>query len=427
MMLSKDKLLISFFVRSLLVTIVLAVAAVLTTSYFLKNEYEKSLAEQIDVAIDAFRQKYNNDLDYEFTNNKEAFASDVRQIMSKMNFLLLEIYDTNHKEIINVSPNNASFDLMLKNIKENHDNLIIHSFPKSQKTIYNFFLINEDRFMQVFYPIVKDSKVVGYIEGIFYIEPQAVEHFRRGLQYSIAIVILTVLILCILLFPLFLNVYKRLKEKQDELLISNLDTIRSLGNAIAQRDSDTDEHNYRVTLYSCSLAEQIGLNNEEMKKLIKGSFLHDIGKIGITDTILLKQGKLTVEEFEIMKTHVEKGISIIDGVSWLEDSKDIILYHHEKYNGAGYMNSLSGDNIPLVARIFAIADVFDALTSKRPYKEPFSLEKAVEIINQDSGTHFDPVIVEAFNKIITNLYSEINSSTNEQLKQKLYDKISRYF
>lgn len=427
MHLNEDKLLKSFFIRSILVTIVLVIVAVLATSYFLKNEYEKSLAEQIDFAVDSFRKKYNNDLHYEFTNDKEAFSNDVRQVMSKMDFLLLEIYDTNHNELMDVSPSSESFNLMLKNIKENHDNLIIHSFPKSQKPIYNFFHIQEDRFMQVFYPVVKDLKVIGYVEGIFYIEPQAVEHYKRGLQYSIAIVVLSVSILCMLLFPLFLNVYKRLKEKQNELLISNLDTIRSLGNAIAQRDSDTDEHNYRVTLYSCSLAEQIGLNNEEMKKLIKGSFLHDIGKIGITDSILLKQGKLTAEEFEIMKTHVSKGMTIIDGVSWLEDSKDIILYHHEKYNGSGYIHALSGDDIPLIARIFAVADVFDALTSKRPYKEPFSLEVAVDIINKDSKTHFDPVIVEAFNKIITNLYSEISGCTNEQLKQKLYDKISRYF
>ena len=196
-------------------------------------------------------------------------------------------------------------------------------------------------------------------------------------------------------------------------------TINTLGNAIALRDSDTNEHNYRVSIYSIRLAQEINLEKKQMKKLIIGAFLHDIGKIGITDTILLKNGKLTNDEFEIMKQHVQKGVKLIENNKWLENGKDVILYHHEKYDGRGYPNKIAGDQIPKIARIFTVVDVFDALTSKRPYKEPFSYEKAINMLSESSGTHFDPLILKSFIKISKKLYNKIISKSHKQLKDEL--------
>ena len=126
--------------------------------------------------------------------------------------------------------------------------------------------------------------------------------------------------------------------------------------------------------------------------------MHDIGKIGIEDAILLKNGKLTEEEFEVMKTHASIGATILSlkQTPLLSFASQIAESHHEKYNGKGYPKGLSGEDIPLIARIVAVVDVFDALMSKRPYKEPFSLEKTLSIIEGDSGTHFDPKVVETF-------------------------------
>ncbi|MBQ3462146.1 MAG: HD domain-containing protein, partial [Clostridia bacterium] len=131
--------------------------------------------------------------------------------------------------------------------------------------------------------------------------------------------------------------------------------------------------------------------------------LHDIGKIYISDVVLNKPGKLTDEEFEIIRSHTTLGSTIIDRAieivpesGYLEEAKNLSEYHHEKWNGKGYPHGISGEDIPLSARIMAVADVFDALVSRRSYKEPFTFEKAVEIIREDAGTHFDPLVVEAF-------------------------------
>jgi HD-GYP domain-containing protein (c-di-GMP phosphodiesterase class II) len=161
--------------------------------------------------------------------------------------------------------------------------------------------------------------------------------------------------------------------------------------------------------------------------VIKGSFLHDVGKIAISDNILLKPGKLSHEEFEIMKTHIQHGVDIIESYDWLKDAAIVVQYHHEKFNGGGYGVGLKGYDIPIGARIFAIVDVFDALTSKRPYKEPVSFEETMRILNEGKGTHFDPDVLEAFNKIAWPLYSEISNTDDSALEGILNKLIDKYF
>jgi HD-GYP domain-containing protein (c-di-GMP phosphodiesterase class II) len=145
------------------------------------------------------------------------------------------------------------------------------------------------------------------------------------------------------------------------------------------------------------------LTDEFVQNVFHSAPLHDIGKIRISDTILNKPGKLTDEEFETMKLHTVYGREVIEkakkassDVSYLNEAENLSLYHHEKWNGKGYPRGLSGEDIPLSARIMAVADVFDALVSKRSYKEPFSFEKAMEIIQEGAGSHFDPYIAAAF-------------------------------
>jgi HD-GYP domain-containing protein (c-di-GMP phosphodiesterase class II) len=164
-----------------------------------------------------------------------------------------------------------------------------------------------------------------------------------------------------------------------------------------------------------------------MQGLIKGAFLHDVGKIAISDTILLKSGRLTDEEFEIMKTHVRHGEDIISGYPWLKDAGDVVRCHHERFDGSGYPCRIVGEDIPRNARIFAVADVFDAITSRRPYKEPFSFEVSVKIIQESQGSHFDPVIVWLFSEYAENLYKEICTEDEALLHNKLEECISRYF
>jgi putative nucleotidyltransferase with HDIG domain len=204
-------------------------------------------------------------------------------------------------------------------------------------------------------------------------------------------------------------------------------TITTLGNAIALRDSDTNEHNYRVTLYAIKFAQSINLAPKDIKMLIKGAFLHDVGKIGISDNILLKNGTLNEKEFEIMRSHVNKGVELVDKNSWLEDAKEVILHHHKKYDGSGYPNGVKGENIPTVARIFTIVDVFDALTSQRPYKEAFDYDKSISILKDGANKHFDGKLLHHFIKISKELYTDTRLKSKEELKDELASLSRSYF
>ncbi len=235
------------------------------------------------------------------------------------------------------------------------------------------------------------------------------------------------LLTTMILYPIIMMLIRQLSNLADNLLEANIETLRALGSAIAKRDSDTDIHNYRVMIYSVNLAEAFGLVHSLIRTLIKGAFLHDVGKIGISDQILLKPGKLTKYEFEVMKRHVNHGIDIVEGSDWLKDATDVVGYHHEQFAGGGYPYGLKGDFIPITARIFAIADVFDALTSSRPYKDPMPFEKTMAILAEGRGTHFDPSLLDTFNTIAKSLYEKVANCSDEILRENLESITRQYF
>lgn len=229
------------------------------------------------------------------------------------------------------------------------------------------------------------------------------------------------------LYPVVINLYAENRRKSREVMDSNISMMEALGRAIAKRDSDTGTHNYRVAWLACQIGERMGVSGRAMQALLAGSFLHDVGKIGIPDAILLKPGKLTPEEFDIMRTHVNLGEEIVKGMGWLDGAKAVVAGHHEKWNGTGYPRHLAGKDIPLPARIFAVADVFDALCSKRPYKEAMSFADALAIIRKDSGTHFDPAVVRAFDAIAERLHQAIFDICEEDARQLLAEQVRTYF
>ena len=282
-------------------------------------------------------------------------------------------------------------------------------------------------YLRIALPLINSNqKPVGIITGFFAFSAEAIGAFRlrvlRAMIFSIVIVLLTAAIL----YPVILRLTRRITQFSVQLLDANLDTLETLGNAIAQRDSDTNAHNYRVSIYAVRIGEELGLSDQTMRSLIKGSFLHDLGKIGISDNILLKPGKLDDKEFEIMKTHVEKGREIIQRSKWLHDALDVVTYHHEKMTGKGYLKGVTGSDIPVTARIFAIADVFDALTSKRPYKEPWSFKETMEIMEEGRGSHFDPNVLDVFSRIAKPLYDRFGGK-EEIFREELGEIITKYF
>lgn len=207
----------------------------------------------------------------------------------------------------------------------------------------------------------------------------------------------------------------RVRERTMELHDTRLEIIRRLGRAAEYKDNETGLHVIRMSHYTRLIAEQLDLDDEMVDMVFNAAPMHDIGKIGIPDNVLLKPGKLDAEEWEIMMRHTSYGAEIIGDHDspLLAMSRRIAMSHHEKWDGSGYPEGLAGDDIPLEARIVAIADVFDALTSERPYKQAWSVEKAVSVIQEDSGSHFDPNLVPVFVDVLPQVL-EIKETYAEQ-------------
>ncbi len=193
-----------------------------------------------------------------------------------------------------------------------------------------------------------------------------------------------------------------LKEANRELQETYLDTIERLALAAEFKDEDTGAHIIRMSRYSALIAEKLGLPDKEVQNILYAAPMHDVGKIGIPDGILLKPDKLNNKEFEFMKTHTTIGAKILANskAEILQLAQQIAVSHHEKWNGKGYPQGHSGENIPLVGRIVSLADTFDALTTRRPYKDPYPIEVACDILKKERGEHFDPDMVDVFLKHI---------------------------
>ena len=267
----------------------------------------------------------------------------------------------------------------------------------------------------------------GTAEIVFIPAPAVLASMNRKSVFTAVIVVLITLATTGILYPVVLRLTNRLVTFSRNMQAANFETLSLLGCIVAKRDSDTDEHNYRVTMYALRMGEALDLRTPQMRALTMGAFLHDVGKIAIRDDILLKPGKLTPDEFETMKTHVRHGLDVIARSTWLREARDVVGGHHEKFDGAGYPGGLEGKEIPLTARIFAVADVFDALTSRRPYKAPLSCAEALDILEQGRGTHFDPEVVDLFAGMAKSLHEHYAHKTGSDLKAELIDMSWRYF
>ncbi len=190
--------------------------------------------------------------------------------------------------------------------------------------------------------------------------------------------------------------FDNLQRTNAELLLAYDTTIEGWAKALDLRDEETVGHSRRVTEMTVRLAERLGVSDEDLVHVRRGALLHDIGKMGVPDAILRKPGKLTDEEWVIMKRHTSHALDLLAPIPFLRPALDIPHFHHEKWDGSGYPGGLLGEQIPLAARIFAVVDVYDALTSDRPYRAAWSVERTVAHIRSESGKHFDPKVAEAF-------------------------------
>ncbi len=286
-----------------------------------------------------------------------------------------------------------------------HQTLIIKDLKNSEHgSKLNELVMAEEFESYIAIPLVVKGKVMGVLE-VFQRSPLEFDtewmEFLETLAGQAAIAIDNA------------SMFDNLHRKNEELITAYNTTIEGWSRALDYRDKETEGHSQRVTMLTIDIAREMGIINEELAHIRRGALLHDIGKLGVPDSILLKPGKLTVEEFEQMKHHTTIAFEIISPISFLRPALDIPYYHHEKWDGTGYPSGLEGDQIPLSARIFAIVDVWDALCSDRPYRPAWPIEKVLKHIRSLSGTHFDPEVVDLFFKM-----KQIKSNDNPECKTK---------
>ncbi len=203
------------------------------------------------------------------------------------------------------------------------------------------------------------------------------------------------------------RINEKLEDSKEQLEQAYLDMVQTLRYTVEAKDSYTRGHSDRVSEYSVLIGEKLGLPTEQIKTLRIGGLFHDIGKIGIPDSILLKPAKLTDEEYSQIKNHPSIGAHILGSAAIFQDIIPIVKHHHERYDGNGYPSKLKGEEIPYLARIAAVADTFDAMTSRRSYRGPIDVEHVKEEIKRCEGTQFDPQIAEVFIEILNNDFDKI--------------------
>ena len=426
-MIIQKRLLIRLLVAGALISIALA-----STVFFLELHRLGRLVNQRAGEIAArFNEEIRDLLDDPTLSKKLALRNNLKMLsmIGKLNMgtghvIYAGIYNLDGNAIIDEKDTQCTYMSEVDDVMNSQERRLSATHNK----VYKVRHIHGVPHIQLTFPLTgNNGKQAAILSGIFAVSSSArdevVGRIVRTTFEAIGIVLLTTLIL----YPIIMTLISRLSKLADNLLEANIETLQVLGSAIAKRDSETDIHNYRVTIYSVTLAEAFGLRHSLIRSLIKGAFLHDVGKIGISDQILLKPGKLTTNEFEVMKRHVNHGIDIVERSDWLKDATDVVGYHHEKFSGNGYPYGLEGDFIPITARIFAIADVFDALTSSRPYKDPMPFEKAMAILAEGRGNHFDPSLLDTFNTIARTLYERVSNCSDEILREKLESITRHYF
>lgn len=240
----------------------------------------------------------------------------------------------------------------------------------------------------LFVPLLSEKKAIGALilgtTGQIRVFTDYEMDLCRILSYQIALAVTNA------------RLYKSVQDSHDELVQSYDATILGWSLALELRDLETRGHTQRVTQLTEELSQHMGICGEQLNHIRRGALLHDIGKMGVPDRILRKAGLLTEEEQEIMRRHPAYAYQFLVQIHYLEPALEIPYYHHERWDGTGYPQGLKGENIPLAARIFAVADVYDALTSDRPYRKAWSVEDALQYINEQNGKHFDPRVVKVF-------------------------------
>lgn len=282
--------------------------------------------------------------------------------------------------------------------------------------------------LRVFVPLRGEGQALtGYLEAARAVPDWQHERLTADARRAGLLVALAVALSGATLFAVVLQLQAGAQRRQRELLAAHIALMGAFGRAIAHSDSDSDSHNYRVAWMAATLGEAVGLRGTPMQELIVGSFLHDVGKIGIPEHIRLHSGPLSEEEARIMRTHVAQGEDILGGTGWLGGGQAVMAGHHEHWDGSGYPRGERGSDIPLGARICAIADAFDALCSRHPGREPLPLAQALQTLHEGAGRKFDPQLVQVFAGVAGAVHRTLLETDEAQWHTRLEQLVTRHF
>ena len=413
----QNNALLLFFIRLSVISIVVMLIGFVGVYWYIEQDNAKRIDALINKEFIDFEQQING-LEIDNRKTRQLLFTRMNEFMDSHQILILDIRGPDEK--------------ILFTLAKTPEIKIVHLFrrfnPDISKTMsYHLIPSGPNNFILIFaksIPLNHASTVV--LKAAVPLKSETVLAMRQGMWNVFIGTTVILLLVIIAIFPIIYRQYRQLQSDKMELLYSNINLVRVLGDVVAMRDSDTSEHNYRVTYYTIRLAEKMNLPSEALPAIIKGALLHDVGKIGISDTILLKPGRLDEKEFSIMKQHVDLGIELIKKIPWCDDALAIIESHHEKFDGSGYPNGLKGEEIPLAARIFAVVDVFDALTSVRPYKQAFPLKDAMATISEGNGKHFDSAVVTSFIEIAESIWNDVSDKNTDELEKLLREVVLPY-
>ena len=325
-------------------------------------------------------------------------------------------------EVVNYSISDPNISVFLEGYDEEPKimplsemgNIIYSNLPSGEYVLRIAVLQGntEDILAEITYGIVKEKE---FYDNVWFV------------VYMIVVGALFVTYITWMLFRTQIQKTLRLQRLQIEQSKKQIEmgneTIITIAKAVDAKDENTSQHSSRVSEYSVMIAKELGYDDEQCEKLRQTALLHDIGKIGIPDRILNKPSKLTDEEYAIMKTHVTRGAEILKNFTLIDNVSEGALYHHERYDGSGYVFGLKGDEIPLNARIIGIADAFDAMTANRVYRKQLDINFVIGELKKCSGKQFDPKLVDILLKLIENGTIDVESLYNASVAKKDEDNV----
>jgi len=405
----KYSLVKTFTLYSLFTFLLIGVVLSFVISNHIKKDYRQNLYGVAQIAVDSITESILKESDFNNTIDDAKRIPLEENINKSMSLYMLRSYTifNNHKKVI--LTNWQSAGALTSNDLSGIDIVLQGTESYYISQAYTIKDTINTRVFNLYVPIKYQENVVGVLMLQI---PEVV--IKSHVDMLLKEIVLTMsgglLVLFLLLIRILYSASKMLRKQNSELIYQKTEieaaykklsdsyrnTISALSNAVDARDSYTAGHSERVTKISLLIGKKLNLPEGEMKKLEYAALFHDIGKIGIPDNILLKNGRLTEEEYAVIQKHPDMGGNILKSIDFLDDILPIIKHHHESYNGTGYPDKINGKKIPLSSRIIAVADTYDAMTSDRPYRKKLQHEVAVEEILRNKQVQFDAEIVDAF-------------------------------